>query len=88
MAYGRAAMTSPWWSPSGTCHYRTPVVRRVSETLGKIHKTLGKCTRRTALVKNSDDKANFAECLLSGTRQSLCECPTLGKVETEKNPKK
>ena len=51
------------------------------ETLGKRHKTLGKwfaeCnTRRTALAKNSDGKANFAE------------CPTLGKVETEKNPKK
>ena len=59
----------------------------------KRHKTLGKwfaeCnTRRTALAKKSDGKANFAECLLSGTRQSLCRVPTLGKVESEKNPKK
>ena len=65
-------------------HYRTPWVCRVPETLGKRHKTLGKwfaeCnTRRTALAKNSDGKANFAECFLSGTRQ---------QVETEKNPKK
>ena len=68
-------------------HYRTPIVCRVSKTLGKIHKTLGKwfaeCnTRRTALAKNSDGKVNFAECFL------FAECPTLGKVETEKNPKK
>jgi len=57
----------------------------VPETLGKW---FAECnTRRTALAKNSDGKANFAECLLSGTRQ-IAECPTLGKVETEKNPKK
>ena len=65
----------------GNIHYRTPVVCRVSETFGKIHKTLGKwfaeCnTRWTALAKKSDGKANFAE------------CPTLGKVGTDKNPKK
>ena len=90
------------WLVQTIYHYRTPVVCRVSETLGKIYKTLDKwfveCnTRRTALAKNSDGKANFAECLLSGTRQSLCECPTLGKafaecptlgkVETEKTRK-
>ena len=61
-------------------HYRTPWVCRVPETLGKRQKTLGKwfaeCnTWRTALAKNSDGKANFAECLLSGTRQSLCRVP-------------
>jgi len=65
----------------------------VPETLGKRHTTLGKwfaeCnTRRTALAKKSDGKANFAECFLSDIRQSFAECPTLGKVGTDKNPKK
>ena len=59
------------------------------ETLGKRHKTLGKwfaeCnTWRTALAKNSDGKANFAECLLSGTRQSLCRAKLKPK-KTRKN---
>ena len=58
-------------------HYRTPWVCRVSETLGKIPKTLGKLfaecnTRWTALAINSSGKANFAECHLSGTRQPFC----------------
>ena len=58
-------------------HYRTPWVCRVPETLGKRQKTLGKLfaecnTRRIALAINSAGKANFAECHLSGTRQSFC----------------
>ena len=58
-------------------HYRTPGVCRVPETLGKIHKTLGKLfaecnTRRIALAINSSGKANFVECHLSGTRQTFC----------------
>ena len=74
-------------------HYRTPWVCRVPETLGKRHKTLGKwfaeCnTRRTALAKNSDGKANFAECLLSGTRQSLCRVPDTRQSWNRKKPEK
>ena len=62
---------------SSFTHYRTPLVCRVSKTLGKIHKTLGKLfaecnTRRIALAINSSGKANFAECHLSGTRQIFC----------------
>ena len=63
------------------------------ETFGKRHKTLGKwfaeCnTRRTALVKNSDGKANFAECLLSDTRQSLLpNARHLAKLKPKKTRK-
>ena len=50
---------------------------RVSNTLGKGSFALGKgfaeCgTRQTALGKKSDGEGTFAECLFSGTRQSLC----------------
>ena len=41
-----------------------------------------------ALGKKRVGKDVFAECLLSGTRQSLCRVPTLGKVGTEKKPEK
>ena len=64
----------------------------MTETLGKIHKTLGKLfaecnTRRTALAKNSDGKANFAECLLSGTRHlpSARHSAKLKPKKTRKN---
>ena len=58
-------------------HYRTGLVCRVSNTLGKGSFALGKgfaeCgTRQTALGKKSDGEGTFAECLFSGTRQSLC----------------
>ena len=58
-------------------HYRTGLVCRVSNTLGKGPFALGKgfaeCgTRQTALGKKSDGEGTFAECLFSGTRQSLC----------------
>ena len=58
-------------------HYRTGLVCRVSNTLGKGPFALGKgfaeCgTRQTALGKKSDGEDTFAECLFSGTRQSLC----------------
>ena len=60
-----------------TIHYRTGLVCRVSNTLGKGPFALGKgfaeCgTRQTALGKKSDGEGTFAECLFSGTRQSLC----------------
>ena len=58
-------------------HYRTGLVCRVSNTLGKCPFALGKgfaeCgTRQTTLGKKSDGEGTFAECLFSGTRQSLC----------------
>jgi len=61
--------------------------------LGKAQFTLGKgfaecCTRQRALGKKRVGKDVFAECLLSGTRQSLCRVPTLGKVGTEKKAEK
>ena len=60
--------------------------------LGKAQFALGKgfvecCTRQRPLGKECVGKGIFAECLLSGTRQSLCRVPTLGKVETEKTRK-
>ena len=58
-------------------HYRTGLVCRVSNTLGKGPFALGKgfaeCgTRQITLGKKSDGEGTFAECLFSGTRQSLC----------------
>jgi hypothetical protein len=58
-------------------HYRTQDLCRVSTTLGKALKTLGKgfagCnTRQSALGIDYSGKDVFAECLLSGTRQKLC----------------
>jgi len=72
-----AKMTT-WQFLSLSCtHYRTGLVCRVSNTLGKGPFALGKgfaeCgTRQTALGKKSDGEGTFAECLFSGTRQSLC----------------
>jgi hypothetical protein len=51
-----------------------------SAALGKAH-----------TAKKSVGKDRFAECFLSGTRQSLCrvsDTRTLGKVQNEKIPKK
>ena len=61
-------------------HYRTGLVCRVSNTLGKGPFALGKgfaeCgTRQTALGKKSDGEGTFAECLFSDTRQRLCRVP-------------
>jgi len=58
-------------------HYRTGLVCQVSNTLGKdpfaLSKGFAECgTRQTALGKKSDGEGIFAECLFSGTRQSLC----------------
>ena len=66
-------------------HYRNLWLCRVSGALGKAQFTLGKgfvecCTRQRSLGKEPVGKGVFAEC--------LAECPTLGKVGTEKNPKK
>jgi len=65
----------------------------VPGALGKAQFALGKgfaecCTRQRALGKKRVGKDVFAECLLSGTRQSLCRVPTLGKVGTEKKAEK
>jgi len=54
---------------------------RVSTALGKGLKTLGKgfaerCTRHRPLGEKKVGKAFFAECHLSGTRQSLCRVST------------
>jgi len=66
-------------------HYRTCVLYRVSQTLGKGRKTLGnffaECsTRRSAHDLSSTGEAGFAECLFSGTRQTFAVCQAaLGK---------
>ena len=61
-------------------HYRILVLCRVQAALGKARFTLGKgfaeCrTRQRALAKEFVGKEFFAECHLSGTRQSLCRVP-------------
>jgi hypothetical protein len=60
-------------------HYRTSVLCRVPETLGKAQKTLGnkfaKCgSRRSAHGFLFVGEAGFAECHFSGTRQSVAMC--------------
>ena len=60
-------------------HYRTRVLCRVSQTLGKGRKTLGnffaECsTRRSAHGLSSTGEAGFAECLFLGTRQTFAVC--------------
>jgi len=66
-------------------HYRTRVLCRVSQTLGKGRKTLGKffaecSTRRSVHGLSSTGEAGFAECLFSGTRQTFAVCQAaLGK---------
>jgi len=59
-------------------HYWNRALCLVFKTLGKRQKTLGKpfaeChTRQSRDGKKNDGKASFAECLFSGTRQSLCQ---------------
>ena len=66
-------------------HYRTQWLCRVLGALGKAQFALGKgfvecCTRQRSLGKEPVNKGVFAEC--------LAECPTLGKVGTEKKPEK
>jgi hypothetical protein len=61
----------------GSSHYRIQDLCRVSGTLGKAKKTLGKSfaernTGQSALGSEYSGKDVFAECLLSGTRQRLC----------------
>ena len=72
-------------------HYRTRVLCRVSQTLGKGRKTLGnffaECsTRRSAHGLSSTGKAGFAECLFSGTRQTFAVCQAaLGKKKLKRD---
>ena len=61
-------------------HYRISKLCRVSVTLGKVQVTLGKVfaecnTRQTTLGKESHGNADFAECRITGTRQTICRVP-------------
>ena len=56
-----------------SCHYRTSKLCRVSDTLGKV---FAECnTRQTTLGKESHGNADFAECHITGTRQTICRVP-------------
>ena len=69
----------------GIHHYRTRLLCRVPETLGKGRKTLGKeiaecSTRRSAHGLSSTGENGNAECLFSSTRQIFAVChAALGK---------
>jgi len=69
----------------GEGHYRTRLLCRVPETLGKGRKTLGKevaecSTRRSAHGLSSTGENGNAECLFSSTRQIFAVChAALGK---------
>ena len=61
-------------------HYRISKLCRVSVTLGKGQIPLGKVfvecnTRQTTPGKDSHGKVDFAECRISGTRQSSHVAP-------------
>jgi hypothetical protein len=61
-------------------HYRTQLLCRVSQTLGKARKTLGKgfaeCnTRQRTLGELYIGNGLFSEYFLSGTRQRICRVP-------------
>ena len=62
-------------------HYRTSKLCRVSVTLGKGQVPLGKVfaecnTRQKTLGKGSHGNVDFAECRITGTRQTLfCRVP-------------
>ena len=72
-------------------HYRTRVLCRVSQTLGKGQKTLGnffaECsTRRSAHGLSFTGEAGFTECLFSGTRQTFAVCQAaLGKKKLKRD---
>jgi hypothetical protein len=58
-------------------HYRSQLLCRGPQALGKASKALGKAfaersSRQSALGENPIGKAFFAESCLSGIRQSLC----------------
>jgi hypothetical protein len=54
-------------------HYRTQLLCRVHEALGKGHNAFAEChTRYTSLGKILAGKEDFAEGFISGTRQRLC----------------
>ena len=68
-------------------HYGKQLLCRVPQALGEAPNTLGKDfveynTRRLALGEFSTGKQMFAECQISGTRQSVCRVSkTLGEVK-------
>jgi hypothetical protein len=69
-----------WWFIISIMHYRTQLLCRVSQTLGKGYFTLGKgfteCnTRQRTLDELYIDNGLFAEYFLSGTRQRICRVP-------------
>ena len=72
-------------------HYRTQVLCRVSQTLGKSRKILGKLlaecsTRRSAHGLFSTGETGFAECLFLGTRQTFAVCQAaLGKKKLKRD---
>ena len=73
-------------------HYRTRLLCRVPETLGKGRKTLGKevaecSTRRSAHGLSSTGENGNAECLFSSTRQIFAVChAALGKKNETGRP--
>ena len=74
-------------------HYRTQWICRVPGALGKAQFALGKgfaecCTRQRPLGKKWVGKDVFAECLLSGTRQSLCRVPDTRQSWNRKKTRK
>ena len=56
-------------------HYWIQVLCRVPEALDKDQIALDKAFVECGTRQRTHGKALFAECLLSGTRQRLCECP-------------
>ena len=64
-------------------HYRTQWLCRVPGALGKAQFALGKGHS----TKNGSAKVSLPSVFCRALGKAFAECPTLGKVGTEKNPK-
>jgi len=74
-------------------HYRIQAICRVPNALGKGYFALGKAfaecsTRQRAFGKKPVGEEFFAECLLSGIRQSLCRVPDTRQSWNRKKTRK
>jgi hypothetical protein len=72
-------------------HYGKRLLCRVSKTLGKAPKTLGKafaecCTQQRTPGREIVGTGDFAECTSSGTRQSLCRAQSAASANISSLP--
>ena len=69
-------------------HYRIQAICRVPNALGKGYFALGKAFAECSIRQRASGKKIRRQRILCRVSFIVAECPTLGKVGTEKNPKK